>query len=185
MTVAFFVKTGMMIMIKKLLPDFTVKNVHLIDEKFYKDHGIKAVIFDIDNTLVAHTEPTPPENILEYFELLGKWNIKYSIVSNNSIERVHSFCKDLGIPYYGKALKPRKKYLKKVVSEMGVKSSETCLVGDQLFTDMLGANRMGFLSVLVTAVGEDETSFVSFKRKFEKKILADNETFLVEYPENK
>lgn len=168
-------------MIKKLLPDFTVKNVHVLDEKFYKDRGIKAVIFDIDNTLVAHTEPTPPEDVCEYFELLKKWGIKYSIVSNNTVERVDSFCKELGVPYYGKALKPRKKYLKKVVDEMGVFSKETALVGDQLFTDMWGANRMGFVSVLVTAVGEDETSFVSFKRRFEKKILKSNEASLVEY----
>ena len=65
-------------MTKKLLPDYTVKNVSVLDEKFYKDHGISAVIFDIDNTLVAHTEPTPPQNVLDYFELLEKWDIKYA-----------------------------------------------------------------------------------------------------------
>lgn len=166
---------------KKLLPDITVKNVHILDEKFYKKHNIKAVIFDIDNTLVAHTEPTPPDDVLEYFALLNEWGIKYSIVSNNTVERVESFCKDLGVPYYGKALKPRKKYLKKVIEQMKVSKKETALIGDQLFTDMWGANRMKLLSVLVTAVGEDETSFVSFKRKFERKILKKNEHKLTEY----
>lgn len=168
-------------MIEKLLPDYTVKNVAMLDQKFYTDNGIKAVIFDIDNTLVAHTEPTPPDNVLAYFELLDKWGIKFSIVSNNTIERVTSFCSELGVPYYGKALKPRKKYLKKVLDEMNVLSNETALVGDQLFTDMLGANRMQLLSVLVTAVGEDETSFVSFKRRFEKRILENNSQKLTEY----
>lgn len=168
-------------MIKKLLPDYTVKNVDALDESFYKSRGIRAVIFDIDNTLVAHTEPTPPKNVLSYFSLLESWGIKYAIVSNNSVERVTSFCKELGVPYYGKALKPRKKYLKIALSELGISSNETCLVGDQLFTDMLGANRMGFLSVFVTAVGEDETSFVSFKRKLEKKILQNNKDKLIEY----
>lgn len=168
-------------MIKKLLPDYTVKNVAVLDEKFYTEHAIKAVIFDIDNTLVAHTEPTPPENVLKYFALLDKWSIKYAIVSNNSKERVESFCRELGVPYYGKALKPRKKYLKKVMNEMSVTSVETALVGDQLFTDMLGANLLGLCSVLVTAVGEDETSFVSFKRRFERKILENNKEKLTEY----
>ncbi|MBR2404816.1 MAG: YqeG family HAD IIIA-type phosphatase, partial [Clostridia bacterium] len=74
-------------MIKKLLPDYTVKNVAVLDEKFYTERAIKAVIFDIDNTLVAHTEPTPPEDVLKYFALLEKWDIKNAIVSNNSIER--------------------------------------------------------------------------------------------------
>ena len=168
-------------MIKKLLPDYTVKNVAALDEAFYKDRGIKAVIFDIDNTLVAHTEPTPPDNVLEYFEFLKSIGIKYAIVSNNSVERVDSFCRELGVPYYGKALKPGKKYLKKTLAQLGTSANETCLVGDQLFTDMLGANRMKFLSVLVTAVGEDETSFVSFKRKFEKRILEKNGHKLKEY----
>lgn len=165
-------------MTKKLLPDVTVKNVHLLDREFYEKNNIKGVIFDIDNTLVAHTEPTPPEDVLEYFEKLRGWGIKYAIVSNNSHERVHSFCKDLGVPYYGKALKPRKKYLKKTLRELGIEKRECALVGDQLFTDIFGGNRMGFLSVLVTAVGCDETSFVSFKRKFEKKILEKNSEIL-------
>ena len=98
---------------KKLLPDYLVANVSKLDENFYKAHNLKAAVFDIDNTLVAHTEPEPPENILLYFEFLKSIGIKYAIVSNNSMERVQSFCKNLGIHYYYKALKPRKKYLKK------------------------------------------------------------------------
>lgn len=158
-------------MIKKLLPDYCVNNVWSLDENFYKSHAIDSVVFDIDNTLVAHTEMQPPEDVLKYFEFLKNIGIKYSIVSNNSMERVTSFCKDLGIPYYYKALKPRKKYLKKVLQDLGTNANKSALVGDQLFTDILGGNRMGMMSVLVTAVGKDETGFVSFKRRFEKKIL--------------
>ena len=67
------------------------------------------------------------------------------------------------------------------MNEMNVTSAETALVGDQLFTDMLGANILDLCSVLVTAVGEDETSFVSFKRRFERKILENNKEKLTEY----
>lgn len=172
-------------MTKMLLPDYTVANVMKLDEAFYINHGIKAVIFDIDNTLVRHTQMTPTEEILSYFEFLKSIGIKYAIVSNNSIERVNVFCEGLGVVHFGKALKPRKKYLKQTIRELGATKEETCLVGDQLFTDMLGANRMGFLSVLVTAVGEDETSFVSFKRKFEKNILEKNKSKLKEYNSDK
>ena len=164
-----------------LLPDLMVANVNELDERFYKDYGIKAVVFDIDNTLVAHTESKPPQNVLSYFEFLKEIGIKYAIVSNNNKERVESFCKNLGIPYYYKALKPRKKYLKKVLADMGAEANSSALIGDQLFTDILGGNCMKMLSVLVTAVGEDETSFVSFKRKFEKRILQKNMHKLKEY----
>lgn len=174
-------------MINKLLPDVTVKNVHCLDREFYNKNKIKGVIFDIDNTLVAHTEPIPPDDVLGYFELLNEWGVKYAIVSNNSHERVHSFCKDLGVPYYGKALKPGKKYLKKTLGQLGIKKEECALVGDQLFTDIFGGNRMNFVTVLVTAVGEDETGFVSFKRKFERKIKDKNKEVLRgrEYEGNK
>jgi len=164
-----------------VLPDFLVANVSKLDEVFYKTHGIKTVVFDIDNTLVAHTEPEPPQNVLSYFEFLKSIGIKYAIVSNNSKERVESFCKELAIPYYYKALKPRKKYLKKVLSDLGADAKTSALVGDQLFTDIFGGNRMNMLTILVTAVGEDETSFVSFKRRFEKKILERNKVRLKEY----
>lgn len=156
---------------KKLLPSYIIDNVADLGENFYSKHNIKAVIFDIDNTLVCHKEMTPPENVIEYFEFLKSIGIKYAIVSNNNKERVSSFCRNLDIPYYYKALKPRKKYLKKALNDLGEKRENTLLVGDQLFTDIYGANKMGFLSVMVNALGEDETSFVSFKRKFEKKIL--------------
>lgn len=164
-----------------VLPDLLVANVSKLDEAFYKTYGIKAAIFDIDNTLVAHTEPEPPKNVLLYFEFLKTIGIKYAIVSNNSKERVESFCKNLGVPYYYKALKPRKKYLKKALSDLGADARTSVLVGDQLFTDIFGGNRMKMLSVLVTAVGEDETSFVSFKRRFEKKILERKKSRLKEY----
>ena len=166
---------------KKLLPDYLVANVSKLDENFYKAHNLKAAVFDIDNTLVAHTEPEPPENILLYFEFLKSIGIKYAIVSNNSMERVQSFCKNLGIPYYYKALKPRKKYLKKVLADLETDAKEAALIGDQLFTDIFGGNRMGMVSVMVTAVGEDETGFVSFKRKFEKRILSANKASLKTY----
>lgn len=166
---------------KKLLPDYLVANVSELDEEFYKTHNIEAAVFDIDNTLVAHTEPEPPQNVLDYFEFLKSIGIKYGIVSNNSAERVESFCKNLGVPYYGKALKPRKKYLKKVLKDLNVNPKNAVLVGDQIFTDIYGGNRMKMLSVMVTAVGVDETGFVSFKRKFEKRILEKNKNKLKTY----
>lgn len=167
--------------INKLLPDYTAANVEKLDEKFYKCNNIEGVVFDIDNTLVAHTETKPPKNIVDYFKFLSSIGVKYAIVSNNNVERVRLFCEELNIPWYGKALKPRKKYLKKVFNEMNVSPKKGCLVGDQLFTDIYGGNRMKMITVLVTAVGEDETGFVSFKRKFEKHILKKNRSILKNY----
>lgn len=158
-------------MLEKCYPDFCVKSVWELDSEFYDKNNIKAIIFDIDNTLVIHKEPEPTKEVLEYFEFLKSKGIKYGIVSNNKAERVDSFCKNLGVPYASRALKPRKKYLKKIASQLGVPCENICFAGDQVFTDILGANRMGFVSVMVVALGENETGFVAFKRIFEKMVM--------------
>jgi len=158
-------------MIEKCYPKYCVNSIWDLTEEFYKDNNIKAVIFDIDNTLVTHTTKVPPKDVLEYFDFLKVNDIRYGIVSNNNKKRVEAFCKDLNVPYIYRAFKPRKAPLKKLQKEFDVPSQNICLVGDQLFTDMLGANRMGFVSVVVTALGENETGFVSFKRVFEKLIM--------------
>lgn len=156
---------------KKCLPDMFVRSVLELDEEFFRSHRIKGVIFDIDNTLVRHTEAVPPAEIREYFSHLAKWGVRAAVVSNNKKERVQKFCAPLGVPYAARAYKPRRKPLRTIAAKLGVPPDEICLVGDQLFTDIFGANRMGFFSVAVTALGENETGFVSFKRFFENLLL--------------
>lgn len=158
-------------MIKKCYPDFCMDSVFSIDKDFYKKNNIKAVIFDIDNTLVKHTDKKPTKDVLEYFEFLDSIGVKKGIISNNKKERVELFCQGLDIPYEYRAFKPRKKPLKKLLSAFGVDAGSVLFVGDQLFTDIFGANRMGFVSVVVTAMGENETGFVAFKRIFENLIM--------------
>lgn len=158
-------------MLEKLYPDLCVESIWDLDISFYKSNNIEGVIFDIDNTLVTSDKEVPNEEVLKYFEFLRNNGIKSSIVSNNNMQRVDLFCQNLGIPYSGRAYKPLKKHLKKMCMSMGVSPNRVCLVGDQLFTDIYGANRMGFFSVLVTALGANETRFVAFKRIFEGYIL--------------
>ncbi len=158
-------------MFKRFYPDIEVKNVFELDESFYSSYNIKGVIFDIDNTLVTHDTPVPPEKILDYFGFLEKQGIKIAIVSNNHKERVDGFCKELGYPYIARAWKPFKKNLMRIKDEFNLPSKEICLVGDQIFTDIYGGRRMKFLSVLVTAVGKNETKLVAIKRVFEQLVL--------------
>lgn len=158
-------------MFEKFYPHRMAKNIFELDRSFYISNGIKGVIFDIDNTLVAHDTPCPPEEILEYFDFLRKLGIKYAVVSNNYKERVDAFCRGTGIEYIARAWKPFKKSLRKMQELLSLRADEICLVGDQIFTDIYGGRRMKFYTVLVTAVGENETKFVAFKRIFEKAVL--------------
>ncbi len=158
-------------MFKRFYPHTTAQNVFELDEKFYTSNNIKGVIFDIDNTLVTSDTLTPPREILDYFLFLENLGIKIAIVSNNYVERVESFCKDLPYIYVARAWKPFKKNLRKVQKEFNLLPEQICLIGDQVFTDIYGGLRMKFHTVLVTAVGANETKFVAFKRIFEKAVM--------------
>lgn len=158
-------------MFDKLKPDMIINSIHEFPLENLVEKGIKGIIFDIDNTLVKASDKEPTLYVLELFDKLKGYGISYAIVSNNNIERVERFSKNLGVYYRHKALKPRRKYLKQAMDYMGTTTETTALVGDQLFTDIYGGNRMGFLTVLTLPLGESETKFVEFKRKIENKIL--------------
>lgn len=158
-------------MLGRFYPHKEVKTVFELDEEFFSTYNIRGVVFDIDNTLVTHDTPTPPRSILEYFARLDRAGVKIAIVSNNHAPRVEGFCRELGYPYIARAWKPFKKNLRIIQDRLALKADEICLVGDQIFTDIYGGRRMGFFSVLVTAVGENETKLVALKRVFEKLVI--------------
>lgn len=158
-------------MFEKLKPDMIINSISEFPLDAILEKGIKGIVFDIDNTLVKASDKEPTPQVLELFDKLKGCGISYSIVSNNNLERVKTFSKNLGVYYRHKALKPRKRYLKQAMDAMGTTPYTTALVGDQLFTDIYGGNRMGFLTVFTLPLGESETKFVEFKRKLENKIL--------------
>ena len=158
-------------MLKRFVPDKIYNSVYDIEYEMLKEIGIKALIFDIDNTLAPYELVEPDEKIKGLFEKLLNMGFKLYILSNNNKERVSLFMRKVDIPYRWRALKPLAFFIKKAMKTMNVKNAETCLVGDQLFTDVWGANRLRLFSVLVNPISQKEDKFVAFKRRFEKLIL--------------
>ena len=156
-------------MIEKFYPCEYVKSVFDIEFKKLYDSGIKAVIFDIDNTLVFQDEDSTKETE-RLFSALHKLGLKTMILSNNNEERVRRFLRNIDSPYICKAYKPFRKGYLKALERLGVKKEEAVFVGDQLFTDILGANRCGIRSILVRYI-EKSGSKPQLRRKFEKAIL--------------
>lgn len=154
-----------------LHPTVFVDTVFDIDLKALKDSGIKAFIFDIDNTLAPYADAVPDEKTAAWIKELRDMGFGVFFASNNNVERVKKFADSVGIPYKAKALKPLSIYLKKACSCMGVTPKETALVGDQLFTDIWGGNWLKMYTILVKPISEVEDGFVKFKRKFERRIL--------------
>ncbi len=132
--------------------------------------GYRGIIFDIDNTLVGHDKPATKEAI-ELAEKLKKIGFKLMIVSNNAEPRVKTFADALSIPYVYKAHKPSKDGYLKAMEMMGTAKDSTLAIGDQLSTDIWGANRAGIFNIRVNPMFKEEPPKIVFKRKLERIIM--------------
>lgn len=118
--------------------------------------GIRGVILDLDNTLVRWNHPVPGEELRRWVAALHAHGLRACIVSNNTTARVEAFARALGVPAIARAVKPRRGPYRRAMALMGTAPAETAVVGDQVFTDVLGGRRLGLYTVLVAPVGERE-----------------------------
>lgn len=153
------------------IPRQKIDSVHSLDLEQLKSLGIRGIIFDIDNTLESHKVPEPSEKVLSLIENVKKEGFSICLISNGKIPRVELFNRSLSLAAVGNAQKPRKKNLRRAMQLLGTSANETALVGDQIFTDVYGGNRMGFYTVLVDPIEQIENKFFYVKRFFERLIL--------------
>lgn len=137
-----------------------------------KEQGIRAVICDLDNTLDCHETPTPSEKALAFLKKLHSLGFEVCIISNGKQSRVDRYVQGLGIPYIAKAGKPAKKSYRKALKTIKCKPDATAFVGDQIFTDTWGANRLGITTILVEPIKSIENPFFYPKRFLEKMLKA-------------
>lgn len=157
-------------MFKKFFPCAYAKDVFSIDYKKLKDKGYKAVLFDIDNTLVHHNSDTTPE-IEELFKDLKELGIKTVLVSNNDEPRVKRFLTNIASPYVCDAEKPDVKAYKKALELIDASASEAVFVGDQMFIDIYGANKANIDSIMVHFIVVDPGERIGIRRHIENFIL--------------
>lgn len=157
-------------MFKCFFPDKRENSTYEIDfEELYKQ-GYRGVIFDIDNTLVEHGADAN-DRAKELFRRLKEIGFKSCLLSNNNKERVVRFNKDIKTNYIYKAGKPMGKNYIWAMSLMGTELENTVFVGDQLFTDVWGAKRLGMYNILVNPINPKEEIQIVLKRYLEKPVL--------------
>lgn len=158
---------------KLFLPDDYQKNVYQIDLPSWTDRGIQAVFVDLDNTLIPYDQTEPTEDIKKWFAQLASLQLKVVLISNNRKKRAQDFAQKIGVSVVSNAKKPSKFGFKKALKKAGYPKAEAVLViGDQLMTDVLGANRMGFHVVVVDAINRtNEKWFTRLNRIMEKRVL--------------
>jgi HAD superfamily phosphatase (TIGR01668 family) len=159
-------------MLKKLVPDLQVTTIYDIDLDALQKQGVKGIITDLDNTLVAAEYPMATPELIQWLDKLQERGFKVVVVSNNNRTRVSKFADPLNVPYIHRAKKPTNVSFKKALKLLGLNRHEVVVIGDQMFTDVLGGNRMGLYTILVTpiAMGE-EGLFTKINRGMERIAL--------------
>jgi len=154
-----------------LRPSSRVSTVYDIDLGALRARGIRGVILDLDNTIV-------PWGVHEVSPRLSGWiataqdaDLRLCIVSNNMGRRVTAIAARLGLPIVAGALKPRRRALRRAMTVMGTTPEATALVGDQLFTDILGGNRLGLHTILVRSQSREEFMLTRLVRLVERFLL--------------
>ena len=153
-----------------LYPKEHFKNVREITIEFLKQNKLNALILDVDNTLIDFDKNLDEETV-KWAENLKKEGIKLYILSNsNKKEKVKTVAEKLNVEYEYFGKKPLKTGFKKVQKKLQEKSENIGVVGDQIFTDVLGGNRCKMFTILVEPIAEKDIWITLLKRPIENAI---------------
>lgn len=154
-----------------LYPKDYVDSVIEIDFEQLYEKGYKAVLFDVDNTLVAYDVLEAPDELVTFIQRLQSIGFRVGLVSNNTSRRVVSLNKKLHLEIMPNAMKPLTFRLKRILKELGAKPEKSIFVGDQLFTDVWVGNSLGLYSILVKPIQKKEQLVTRIKRGLEGFVL--------------
>ena len=157
-------------MFRRFYPRQYLASAYDIPYERFREKGVRGVIFDIDNTLVPHDAPADGR-ARELFAHLRGLGFDTCLLSNNKEPRVKSFCEQVDSMYIYKAGKPLPKGYTEGIRRMGTRKENTLFVGDQIFTDVLGAKRAGIYTILVGPIHPKEEIQIVLKRYLEKIVL--------------
>ncbi len=158
-------------MLKMFFPDIYIKSIYELPLDELKNMGIKALFFDIDNTVAPFDVAFPDEKTAAFFCELKKEGFKVCLLSNNNRKRVELFNKPLKANAVWKAGKPGVKKLNSVIKKLGETSQSAAIVGDQVFTDMYCAHRAGLLAIYTEPICNRDQLITKVKRGAEKIVL--------------
>ena len=150
-----------------ITPSWTINSVYDIQPQDLLKRGYEAAIIDLDNTVIAwHTEERA-----DWISRMTQAGVKIYILSNNKVERVAKVAEPLGIPYKAGALKPRRKNFQLALDALGTSQANTIMIGDQIMTDIIGANRAKMASILVKPIARNDNFYTWANRAIERLAL--------------
>lgn len=157
---------------KLLTPTVRVASVLDIDLQHLRELGVRGFIFDLDDTLVHALDEVAGEDVLKWIADI-RVEFRVFIVSNNfSHGRVELAAKHLDLPFLAQARKPSRRFFRKALATLELEPHEIAIVGDQLFTDVLGGNRLGAVTILVDPIS-------ALEKKWHRRLMRSVETYML------
>ena len=144
-----------------------------IDYKYLKENNIDTLLLDVDNTLSTHHGTVLVDGLVEWLKIMNDNGVKLIVVSNSKKWRIEPFAAKINLPFVSLALKPLPFGYAKGVKMAKSPKRNVAIIGDQIFTDVLGANLYGIKSLLVRPVKLEDGWTFKVRRYFERKLLKD------------
>ncbi len=144
----------------------------MVDIADLKSRGVSVILTDLDNTLVRWQGSDISQEVRAWIKDAADQGLKFCIVSNTrSMRRLRNISAELDIPYVKKGMKPRRSGFRAALELLGSDVSQAAVLGDQMFTDILGGNRLGAVTILVRPMHPREFFGTKISRLFERLIL--------------
>ena len=157
--------------IENYMPDFAIEAVYDLTVESLKKHGIKAVLVDLDNTLIAWNNPDGTPEMKQWLHDVRDAGIRIIVVSNNTKKRVKRAVEKFEIDYVYWSMKPFTWGIDRALKEFHFEKNEVVMVGDQLMTDIRAAHRAGIRSILVKPLVEHDSFKTQINRARERRVL--------------
>jgi len=154
-----------------LSPDLYYSSVHAIDLDALARSGVRVLLLDLDNTLLPRDTNVVPDELKAWATGLRERGFSVCLVSNNWHERVHHVASELGFDLVDKAIKPLPFAFRRALRLENAKASEAAVIGDQLFTDILGGNMLGMRTILVAPLSATDLPHTLVLRRLEALVL--------------
>jgi HAD superfamily phosphatase (TIGR01668 family) len=157
--------------IRQLTPNMFVPSIYAIPLDRLRRRGIRGLIVDLDNTVVPWDEREPSPALQAWVDDVKRAGFGLCLLSNNLTVRVEHFAAALGVPGIPHAGKPRRRAFRRAMAVLGTSERETAVIGDQVFTDVLGGNRLHLYTILVAPVAARELWTTRLVRRVERLLV--------------
>ncbi|GAA2900395.1 YqeG family HAD IIIA-type phosphatase [Enterococcus pseudoavium] len=158
-------------MLDKYKPTWMVEAIYQITPEQLRAHGFKAVLTDLDNTLIAWNNPNGTEELINWLKMMDEAGIPVVVVSNNKASRVAKALEKFELDFVSRAMKPFAVGIKHAQEQLGLSKDEIVMIGDQVMTDIRGASAAGIRSILVQPIIDTDGWNTRINRFFERRVM--------------